>query len=672
MVPINFAVVKFSLITAAGIVAAYLFPSSFLFLKILPFCLVLLLLIKWWEGRKLQLGVFFGIATYITFFITGYSCYQIGLPEFQKDHYFHFTNKRNSELIQIKVIEVLKQDRYNHKYIAETLQLNEKHTRGKLLINYAKDSIAPRLQVDQLLLLSSEILEIPPPPNPHQFNYKKYLQHLGVYHQLRISNENVLHSSSGKSSLRGISEKIRSEFIHKLTLTPLEPNQRAILQALVLGKRTVISPELRGDYAAAGVLHILAVSGLHVGILFLLLSQLLRPLDMMRFGKPFKSVVIISCLWAFAFFTGLSPSVVRAVTMFSCFAFANALNRPTNGFNTLFLSFFLLILIKPSWLFQVGFQLSYLAVFAILWIQPTLYKLYRPRHRLDKLFWGIITVTTAAQLGVAPLSIFYFHQFPGLFFLSNLVVLPFLSILLISGILVVILAAFNILPNWLAELYNWLLLQLNNFISWIASHHNFVLEEISLSLWKMLGIYLLLAVIIKWLFAKGDRKPMHVLGSIVVLVCIYIWEDKITTTNQLVVFHKTRSTLIGLQKESSLELYHSDSLNPANTYPLAGYKIGENIKQCSSHSIPKVFRYRDKIVLVIDSLGSYPADSFDVVILSYSSKLHLERLIDSTHPKIIVADGSNYRSYVERWKRTSEKRSITFYSTYEKGAYIIR
>ena len=245
----------------------------------------------------------------------------------------------------------------------------------------------------------------------------------------------------------------------------MTPNEIEIVKALILGQKKDINKQLYSDYAAAGAIHILAVSGLHVGIIYFILITLLRPLKRLFKHELIISIIIVISLWGFAFLTGLSPSVIRAVTMFSFFAFAKAINRETNTINTLFLSYFTLLIINPLWLFHIGFQLSYLAVLSILWLLPLFNKVYCPKNYFARKIWDIFTVTLAAQTGIFPLSIYYFHQFPGLFFMTNLIILPFLGVLLGGGIILIILSIFNVIPEWFALTYNYLIKFMNSKVS---------------------------------------------------------------------------------------------------------------------------------------------------------------------------------------------------------------
>jgi competence protein ComEC len=166
---------------------------------------------------------------------------------------------------------------------------------------------------------------------------------------------------------------------------------------LLLGQRQDISKELLTDYQKAGAIHILAVSGLHVGVLLWMLSFLFQPIERLPYGKFLKAIVIVLLLWGFAFIAGLSASVVRAVTMFTFLAIGQSFQRKHVVTYSLIASMFFLLLIKPMFIFDVGFQLSYLAVFGIVWLQPKLYAVWKPTFTWVHFFWQLCTVSIAAQ-----------------------------------------------------------------------------------------------------------------------------------------------------------------------------------------------------------------------------------------------------------------------------------
>jgi competence protein ComEC len=278
-------------------------------------------------------------------------------------------------------------------------------------------------------------------------------------------------------------------------------------------------------------------------------------------------------------------------------------------------------------------------------------------------------VTTAAQFGVVPLSLYYFHQFPGLFFMTNLVILPFLAIILGLGIFVILLTIFNELPDWLASSYNYLIKQLNHFISWVSQQESLLFENISFSLANMIMSYLIITSIILIWKKTTPNRLMQSLVCIALFLGVKTYENTQLKEERLLLFHKSRKTLIAQQKDKTLTLFSSDSLIDYRTFPTKNYSIQNNISSFSSEIAPHLFSFKNKTILRIDSLGVYPKTNIDIVLLSYSPKMHLQRLIDTLQPKLIIADGSNYTSYVKRWEHTCRENGIPFHNTKTDGYY---
>lgn len=677
---INFAVVKFSVFLLFGILAAHYSPIPFLALKLLILVLCLTGILWFVARNQLFQQPYFGISAYLCFFLIGYFSYQIRLPEFQPKHYSHFVTDDESQLLQIKIIQSLKPDKYNQKYFANVSAINGTPTTGEVLVNVSKDSLFNTFPSDEILVVYTSVSEVPKPLNPHQFDYSQYLKSQGVYGQLRISDREVIHIWTGRKTIFGTAQNMRSEIVKKLEAAKLKRDERAIIQALILGEKKDIDKTLYSEYAAAGAVHILAVSGLHVAILYTILFFLFKPLARLKFGIYLQVVLVVGLLWGFAVLSGLSPSVTRAVTMFTFFAFAKVINRRTNSINTLFLSLLTLLIINPMWLFQVSFQLSYLAVFFIVWLQPIVYGIGYSKYWIVRKIWGIASVTICAQIGVLPLSLYYFHQFPGLFLLTNIVILPFLTILMCGGLLIVFLAIFNRLPDWLSEVYNSLIEGLNRFVHWIAVQDEFLFKEIHFSTLKVVGTYLLIVtgvLFIKKYLKAGREKSYHSLSlslfSVLVFIAIFIYEDFKTSANEFLIFQKTGKTLISYKVRNKMIVFKTDpTLNHMESFPIKPYRIGLNIQHYSEENLPKIFRYNKKSILVLDSLGIIPNKrTIHTVILTESPRVNLVRLIDSLNPKQIIADGSNYYSYAERWKRTCQIKKLPFHHTAKQGAFSI-
>ena len=430
------------------------------------------------------------------------------------------------------------------------------------------------------------------------------------------------------------------------------------------------------DYASAGVIHILAVSGLHVGIILMLLQLILSPLFRFKHGNVFKTVLIVLFLWCFAIIAGLSPSVIRAVTMFSFLAVALNLKRKTSTLNTLFLSALVILLVEPQFLFSVGFQLSYLAVFSIILLQPKLSKLIpRPKYYISRILWGVFTVTIAAQIGVLPLSLFYFHQFPGLFFVTNLIIIPFLGIILGYGLLCISLALLGILPSFIAEGFRLVIGFMNSVISWVAQQNSFVFKEIPFSEIQTIVTYVLIGTILISIQRFKPTNFIYILCAVVIFQLGFMYESYTAkTTEEFVVFQQTAQTVIGLKKGEHFEVSLKDSSSTSFTQQLvSNYIVGSHLDSVSTVPLKNVYQFKGNRIYVIDSLGVY-SSAFNnaTIILSNSPKINLNRLIDSISPERIIADGNNYKSYVKRWKATAKYKKLPFHPTGEKGAFLIK
>ncbi|GER58188.1 competence protein ComEC [Patiriisocius marinus] len=608
----------------------------------------------------------------VLFLLIGILSFQARLPAHQPKHFECFLSDENQKLVEFKVLEILKSDTYNFKYIAQINKVGSFKTTGKVLLSLQKDSLNTPLNIDNSILVKTLIERAPYSKNPYQFEYKNYLKTLDVYHQTRIKASEILKISTTEKTIRGTAESAREFLIHKLSATPIPIRERAIIQALVLGQKRDIDKTQYQEFAAAGAIHILAVSGLHVGIIYFILLFITKPLQYINYGRVIQSLCIITSLWTYAYITGLSPSVCRAVTMFSFLGLATLSKRKTNTANTLLLSFIFLLVYNPMLIFHVGFQMSYMAVLAIIIIQPKLYNFYTPRNYFKRLFWGILTVTIAAQIGIMPLSLYYFHQFPGLFFISNLVILPFLSLILGGGILIILLAAVNFSWNWVYLSYGWIVRQLNNFIKWISQQDSFLFTDIFFSAEMLIASYFLLFNFILFWNKQSFKRITLILVSILMITGIFHWQNHKDLESELVIFHKSKNSLITIKEGNNLQVISTDSINLKHEYPLKSYIIERNITEIKYLKFQNIFTYKNQLYTIVDSTAVYCAKFQNaIVVLTQSPKVNLERLIDGLQPLQVIADGNNYQSYVERWKKTCLNKKIPFHSTYEKGAYNI-
>ena len=657
----------FLLFLIAGICCQY-YTDFWNFGIVIFFCILLFLGFIGYLFRKTILFIFI---SWLSFFLIGILLIYGG-DATKNYNYFekHLTNTSNATLA---IDKVLKPGNYHYKYMAEVLQIDHQKTTGSVLINIEKDSVTSFFKIGDRILLKNKFVAIKESLNPHQFNYKNYLAKQGIHQQVYATKQELLLLDQTSTSFLEFIAAFRLKIQQSLQQYDFSEDELAIMNALLLGQRQDISKELTANYSKAGAIHILAVSGLHVGIILWMLSFVLKPLERYKKGKVIKLVLLVLFLWFFAVLAGMSASVTRAVTMFSAIAIGQFFNKRNAIEQSLIFSMFLLLLLKPLFLFDVGFQLSYLAVFGIIWVQPVFYQLWKPKYYIIDKGWQLITVSTAAQLGVLPISLFYFHQFPGLFFLSNLLIIPFLGVILGAGIIVLGLSYLTILPVFLVDIYSGIISILNRLVAFIARQEAFLFSDISFSFIKMFFSYLVIIACFQFFLKRNAKRCLFFLSSVLIFQFVFFYEKyHIEKNNEFIVFHKSRNSIVGIRTGSFLEVYNDmDSLVTKQNL-LKNYKVGENILYQNYQKLPTLLQLNKQIVLFIDTAGVYNLTDLHqpIVLLHQSPKINLERLINRLQPTIIIADGSNYKSYVRRWKATCLKLQIPFWSTNEQGAYI--
>lgn len=672
----RFVIIKLTICLVVGILLAYYFKIPLLVSIAMSVVFLLSLVICVYLSRnKFSKNIVFGILTFLTTISIGILVVNV---HNQKLHQNHYTNSEifktdSLPIITFRVREILKSDLYNNKYIVDLLQINSVSVSGKTVLLIKKDSLQNNLEIDDVFCVSETFSEIKEASNPGQFHYKQYLAKQYIYHQIYTRNEHLFRVSDNKHTFWGYASSLRKTINNRLDNFDFKPDELAIINALILGQRQDISKTVYTNYVNAGAIHILAVSGLHVGILLLFLNLLLKPLRYLKKGNLIQVIVILIMLWCYVVIAGASASIIRAAAMFSVVAIAMHLKRKSNIYNTLAVSIFIILLLKPMFLFDVGFQLSYLAVIAIVTIQPLLYKLWKPKIWVINKLWQVFTVTLAAQFGVLPISLYYFHQLPGLFWLSNLVIIPLIGVLLICGILIIILALVNILPKFIANAYGNGIGLMNDFFAWIASKEAFLVENISFNIYFVLASYLLIIALVSF-YMKQNYKRLQFLGiAIIGLQLAAIYTKTYANNETFIVFHKSRKTMIGKHFGNKLQIFHNlDTISENNM--IANFAVKNYINAITYDSLQSIYFYKSSHIFVVDSLGVYTIKSIapDYVLLRNSPKINLNRLIDSLNPKLIVADGSNYKSYIARWERSCAKRKIPFHQTGKKGAFIIK
>ncbi len=338
-----------------------------------------------------------------------------------------------------------------------------------ILVYIMKDSLSVNLRCGDHLNFYTRISTPEREVIPGEFDYAAYL------FRQQISGTAVIFPGywqwTGKKSALTWKQRAgvwREKILDSYRKWGFSGDEFAVLSALTVGYKEELSEDLRETYQVAGVSHILALSGMHIAVLWGLLCWILRPLDRSCLLRWVKCGIIVLLLWTFAFLVGLPPSVIRAVVMCMLMTAARAAGERTLSLNTLSVAAFFMLLYNPFYLFDTGFQLSFLAVLSILFIYPVISRCWRVRHPVPRYIWGIVAVSLAAQLGTAPVVIYKFAYFPVYFLPANLIVAPLVLVIIYGSVASFVLSPFTVLHIWVVKGLNGVLRLLNDSMQWVG------------------------------------------------------------------------------------------------------------------------------------------------------------------------------------------------------------
>nr|WP_315171054.1 ComEC/Rec2 family competence protein [uncultured Flavobacterium sp.] len=674
---LQFPLIKITIGFIIGIISAYYISISanFAFVFILIAFAIVLLVYKFTTTTKKNLV--FEAAILLLSFAVGIGILVTHTDSNRKNNYSnHPTVYEKANWIEVVVREKLKSSPQNNRYIAYVQKINNQSLEGKILITIPKANNAKEIVVGHRLRFKTKLIKTEKPKNPNQFDYSAYLKNKQIYAQVYIEPEDILYRKTLLKDIWYYSATLRNTIVTHLEQSGFDKKALPVAMALLLGQQQDIDPNITKDYQYAGAVHILSVSGLHIGFIVLFINFLMRPIPNTQKGRFLKLSISLVSLALFGILAGLAPSVVRSITMFSFVAVGHYWRRSTNIYHTLVVSIFLILLFQPYFLFDVGFQLSYAALFFIVWLQPMLANYWTPKNKILQFFWDIITVSFAAQLGTLPLSVYYFHQFPGLFFVTNLLVLPLLSVIMLVGVIVMTIAAFSALPIWCIKPLEWGISVMNSIIHWVASFESFIFTNIPSTFNLMLASYCLLIALVLWWKKKSFKRTALVLSTIIVVQIILI-KNKLDFGNskEWIVLNTSKKTIICQRIGKKIEVISNDL--PSNEIQknmvLQNYATGSFSTITKQSILKNVAYFNGNRILILDSGSVYlPNKATDILLLTASPKVNLERILKNNRPKMVVADASNYKSLVTLWERTCNQQKIPFHSTREKGYFSIK
>lgn len=537
---------------------------------------------------------------------------------------------------------------------------------GKIILYFNQEAgVFPKF--GEIYILNANLREIEAPKNPLEFNYKAYQARQNIfYHQFLREGD---YKRAGQSDKKGLFYYANqaNEYTHEVFRQVLDDqNQLGVAEAMIGGMRSELNDETLDWYTKTGTVHALAVSGMHIAILFWVLNAFFG-LFLNKRKLPFI-ITVLTLLWAYAVFTGLSPSVCRSTLMFSIFQIGIFIHRNGNSVNTLLFSALVLLLIVPTWIYDVGFQLSYLAVLGILVFYPWLSRWFTLKNRILKWTWDVTAVSIAAQVYTLPLTLYYFHQFPNYSLLANPIVSVICLPLLPVGLLVLFLFKVPLLGFALGWIFKWLIIIMNQCVYWVYKLPFSVSEGLSLSVFAVILMFLMIGVFQYYLKSKRVLHLQVLSILLVVFFAVGVGKKIQQYKNKEITFHYIPNgyglTLVNgrsatfistdsLLHEPKIKQYHLKNYydqNGINTVLKKAVEVRGN--DFLESDLGSVFWIREK------GLTNIPDVNYTLIS---NNALH-ENAVPATSK--LILDGTNTKWYIERIKSVRPDAIVL----YEKGS----
>lgn len=553
---------------------------------------------------------------------------------------------------------------------------------GQLFVYFAGSSPPPHLSYHSRILFAQPLQQISNLDNPGGFDYKQYCAFQNLYHQVYLRpGEYVLLPEKDKDDLAGKLFSGREKIVGVLRKF-ISAREAGLAEALLIGYKDDLDKELVQSYVNTGVVHIIAISGLHLGLIYWLLMQLFGWIKFRRL-QWMKFVMIIGALWVFALLTGGSASVMRSALMFTFLAAGQLANKRSSTCNSLAASAFLLLCYNPYWLWDAGFQLSYGAVLGIvLFMQPLYHCLYVKNKLLDAV-WKLLATSLAAQILTAPVSIYLFHQFPLSFLLTNLVAVPLSSLVVLTEIGLCVCAAIPPLAHWGGVAVSRMIEVMNGFVIYM--------EKLPFSMWGGLQIsllqtgllYAIIAALSSWLWQKKPRMLLVALGLVLLFTAL-------RTVQFIPAQQQQRIIVYNIPKHGAVELASgrhallvADSallanagLIRANIEPAGRlYRFNHASLVPSDRIALQGFYFGEKRVLLCNGSTAARQPEKRVgadILIVFGNRPDPEEIIRSFHCRWIVLSSTVSLWKIKSWKESCRKAGVYCYPVSEKGAFVFQ
>lgn len=516
---------------------------------------------------------------------------------------FHFYNNSTTQKVNVKTNETIIFK------VSKKLNSNEKYKKYEILAEVENESFQAianvektrkELDFNHYYKAKAYLVQPKSPQHDFQFDYSKYLKRKNISYQCYINGEISSAARSDLSFIEKIKQK-RLETLQKINNSEMSFRSREFLKGIILADRTEIDAETVQDFNRSGLVHFLAISGTHIVVIFGMFYFLMMRFSSVRL-KKYAIIFSLLFIWIFAFFIGFGNSVVRSCIMISVYFIYVLLQRKPDLLHSMALSAFIILMIDTQQIFDVGFQLSFLAVLGIYWLnQPILKYLPRQDNFFKKLIYNTISISVAAQLATLPLVLYYFHQFSLVSILANFIIVPFSELIIIFSFLMTALLGFNLDFEIINGCYDYIIKILLKVIHWFAEFDAVFFENIPLNLaevFLVFGIiYFLKFMLDKLSFRNISNVILAITLFFIVRISFNLFENQ---KDEFFVHHYKKENVISVKKGNKVVFLvnSSDDKDKIQQYIINPYVSSRRIKKIEIKKIPasaKMVKFEGKI-----------------------------------------------------------------------------
>jgi len=620
--------------------------------------------LKWrWKLRPVQ-----GIAILLMIFSVGGVVHSFKIKELN-------SNSSKTEIVHfLKIIEKHKKTNIGRRYLAEIYQKNEPYEYLTKCYVYTKDSLILFREGD-IIISNSKLEQIKNTSNPGSYNFQKESARKGVFFKTSIIDQ-IEFSLIGydKNMFGQLINKNQDWILETLRQSLNNSENSGLAEAIMIGHRDDLDPSLLNSYTNTGVVHVIAISGLHVGLIFSIISVIINTIMGQAKGKWTSLFITLPLIWWFTILTGSTPSVMRSALMSTCIIIGNASERKSLALNSLMAAAFIQMFLNPNIVSDLGFQLSYTAVGSILIFNPFISKFLYVKNKLVKICWDMVCVTIAAQLLTTPISVYHFHQFPLLFLFTNLIAVPLSSFILVAEILLCLAHLMKLKTDLFSIPINFLIEIMNAYVRKIESVPFAVINDLFIGIPTLVMLYF---IFISLFFLIRDKKPINMLYLMLALITTNI----VHNTHKILKSLERRIVILNVSKETFLMiqdgqhamfisnkklLENQDRMLTLKKQLVNKYWI-KNAEFMSIPQIPSMIKINSSNFLIDNRK---PIER--ILLITGNPKVKLTEYANPADSStLFVADASNKLWKIQQWETETDKLLLRFHTVPKMGPLIL-